>query len=726
MRSRCRFSFVLLLTAGLVVSCSSTPEQIVAKHAKRGDEYMEKEKYVEAVVEYRTAVKARPGDGKMHWKLARAALEAKDLRTAYAELKKVFEIDPSNHEAMGRLGAMHVVAGNVEEAAAIADNLVKNRPRDPEGYVLKSSIAIHSGRIDEAIGHLRKAVELDPGKIGPLLTLGNLHYLKHDRKTALGWYDKALAADPQAAEVHVARGGYFFASGEIGEGERAYRKAIELSKDKEGLRIALAQHYLIQGRTEDSDKELAGLIKELNSQKARKVLAEVKFDRGKIGDAREIVDAIVKENPNDLDGKYLKGRLALAETRLADAKALFGEVVRADPAMARARLFNGITESLLGQVEVGRKEIQEAINLDPDNVRAHLALGGLHMNSNAPAEAEREAIEVLRRDPSNGQAAVMYGDSFLLRKDYKKAEQIFGAMIRQAPKIPIGYLKMGYSKKLQNRPAEAASFFAQAVERSPNDLGAISEYAFALSAAGNSDKAMATIDGYIAKEPKNALLWEVAGRLNLASRRPAEAEKAFLRAIELAPGYSRAYYELGVLYVAQRKLADAESRFRKVVENNDKDPGAHTILGVVLGSQGKVEEANSHYRRALELDPKNALAANNLAASLSDHGGNLDEALKFAQIAREVLPDDPRVADTLGWIYFRKGLPDSAYPLIAESSAKLGKDASVRYHHGMVLAKKGKNREAAAELSAALALGGEFRWADEAKRTLTSLKQGAR
>ncbi|HBB15701.1 MAG TPA: cytochrome c biogenesis factor, partial [Syntrophus sp. (in: bacteria)] len=107
---------------------------------------------------------------------------------------------------------------------------------------------------------------------------------------------------------------------------------------------------------------------------------------------------------------------------------------------------------------------------------------------------------------------------------------------------------------------------------------------------------------------------------------------------------------------------------------------------------------------------------------LADGGGNLDEALKFAQIAREAVPEDPSVADTLGWIYYKKGLIETAYPLISEAAVKTKGNPSIRFHHGMVLAKKGKNKEASAELRAALALNPNFSGAEEARKTLTSIK----
>jgi tetratricopeptide (TPR) repeat protein len=473
---------------------------------------------------------------------------------------------------------------------------------------------------------------------------------------------------------------------------------------------------------EDSEKELNAVIKEMDSQKARKVLAEIKLDSGKVADAKPIVEQILKENDKDLDGKYLKGRIALVEKRLDDAKALFGEVVKQDAGMARARLYNGLTDIQLGQIELGRKEIDEAVKLDPGNARAQLLLGEISLRMGAPAAAEKAALEVLRRNPSNGKAAMLLADSFLARKEWKKGEQIYQAMIKQMPKNPAGYLKMGLSRKLQGKPKDAADFFAQAVERNLKDLTAINEYIFALEASGDMAKARKVLDETVAREPENPLLWNMVGRFQLASGKPAEAEAAFLKSIELAPEYTTPYYQLGLLYAAQKKFPEAEARLAKVVEKNDKNVGAHVLLGMVLNSEGKIDAANKEYRKVLSLSPKHPIAANNLAANLADGGGNLDEALKFAQIAREAAPEDSRVGDTLGWVYYRKGLIDTAYPLLADAAGKMKNNASIRYHHGMVLAKKGRNKEAAAELNAALSLDPAFPGADEARKILETLK----
>ena len=715
-----RFIGLCLLAVSLT-ACSSSPEELVAKHTQRADQYVQEGKFPEAVIEYRNAVKAAPDNAALRWKLAKTALEAKDNRSAYTALQKTVELDPGNYEAKGILGEIYVAMGETDLASQIADNLVKTQPKNPKGYVLGSAVANQLGKRDEAIAQLRKAVEFDPKNSGMILTLGNLYLLKRDLDTAEKWFDRALAVDPDSVEVHVTRGNFFFASGDKNEGEKEFRRAIELSSEKEDLRIGLAQHYLFQGRMEESEKELNGVIREMNSLKARKVLAEIQLDTGRTEQAKSEVEAILRENDTDLDGKYLKGRIALAENRLDDANALFGEVIKQAPSMSRARLYQGITEMTLGHADTGKTEVEAAVKLDPGNVRARLILGELYLKNNDSAAAEREAVEVLRRNPANFQAGVLYGDAFLLRKEWQKAEQVYLTIIQQMPESPVGYYKMGLSSKMQNKPAEAARYFSQAVERNPGNMAAVNEFVFALAASGQVDKARGILEDYLGKEPKNPLLWEMAGRFHLASRKPAEAESAFRKATELAPESTQPLYDLGILYASQKKFPEAEEKLNQVVEKDGRNVAARTMLGVVIQSQGRIEDANRHYRGALEIDPKNALAANNLASNLADHGGDLEEAVKYAQVALETAPENPATWDTLGWLYYKKGLIDSASSLTSEAARKLPEKPSVRYHHGMVLLKQEKNREAAVELKAALSLDRDFPGAEEARKALAGL-----
>jgi cellulose synthase operon protein C len=51
------------------------------------------------------------------------------------------------------------------------------------------------------------------------------------------------------------------------------------------------------------------------------------------------------------------------------------------------------------------------------------------------------------------------------------------------------------------------------------------------------------------------------------------------------------------------------------------------------------------------------VVANQLAYIYLEHGGDVNVALGLAQQAKQKMPDSPNVADTLGWAYYKSGLP---------------------------------------------------------------------
>jgi len=77
--------------------------------------------------------------------------------------------------------------------------------------------------------------------------------------------------------------------------------------------------------------------------------------------------------------------------------------------------------------------------------------------------------------------------------------------------------------------------------------------------------------------------------------------------------------------------------------------------------------------------------------------------------------------DTIGWIYYHKGLYDSAIAEFTDSLVKLADNATVNYHLGMAYYKKGDKAKAKAQLEKALSLSDKFDGADEARSVLGEL-----
>ena len=175
------------------------------------------------------------------------------------------------------------------------------------------------------------------------------------------------------------------------------------------------------------------------------------------------------------------------------------------------------------------------------------------------------------------------------------------------------------------------------------------------------------------------------------------------------------------MQLLQNKLPAAVSAFQTALKKDETNSAIHTALGMVLARRGQVDAANGHYKRAFQLNPRDVVAANNLAANLSDQQ-ELDDALGFARDALELAPSNPAIKDTLGWIYFKQGRFDRAYPYLAEASAALPQHPVVRYHHAVVLSKIGRQTEALSELKSALSLPGGFPEAEQAARMVAANK----
>jgi tetratricopeptide (TPR) repeat protein len=183
----------------------------------------------------------------------------------------------------------------------------------------------------------------------------------------------------------------------------------------------------------------------------------------------------------------------------------------------------------------------------------------------------------------------------------------------------------------------------------------------------------------------------------------------------------KAYYALAGLYLSENQQDRAIAQYEALLDVNPKQASAHMLLATIYDLQKRSDLSEKHYRAALDVNPNFIPAANNLAYILADQDKDLNEALNLARLAKEKLPDDPNVMDTLGWVYYKKGLYDSAIGEFTDCLEKMPDNPTVIYHLGMAYYKKGDLENARAELERALKLDKNFTGANEAKRVLAEL-----
>jgi len=222
-----------------------------------------------------------------------------------------------------------------------------------------------------------------------------------------------------------------------------------------------------------------------------------------------------------------------------------------------------------------------------------------------------------------------------------------------------------------------------------------------------------------------ALTESLMGKIYLAKRDMGKAEEHFRKAVDLDPNLLEPYVSLARIYLSGHRVNDAIEEYENILKKNAKFLPAYMALGAIYEKQGKTEEARKHYRKALEIKKDFAPAANNLAWNLATKGGNIDEALGLAQTAKEQMPKNPGVMDTLGWIYYLKGSYLNAISELQDSLAYYSGNPVIHYHLGMAFFKNSQFGQAKKSLEEALKLSQDFDGSLEARKTLKEIENGA-
>jgi tetratricopeptide (TPR) repeat protein len=135
--------------------------------------------------------------------------------------------------------------------------------RNPKAWMAHDNLGalmLRDGRVNEAIVHFRKAVEIDAEQAEPEANLGNALLQKGDLDEAIAQYYSALRIKPTDAEVHYNLGNALLRKGRADEAIGQYEEAIALNPDsadvQNNLGIVLFQKGEVDGAIAHYQKAL--------------------------------------------------------------------------------------------------------------------------------------------------------------------------------------------------------------------------------------------------------------------------------------------------------------------------------------------------------------------------------------------------------------------------------------------------------------------------------------
>jgi tetratricopeptide (TPR) repeat protein len=200
--------------------------------------------------------------------------------------------------------------------------------RNPKSWMAHNNIAINlvqGGKIDEAIPHYERALELDPNYGEAHFNLANALIRQKRVDEAIGHYEKAVELNPNNTMAYYNLGSVLVQAGRTEEGIALYHKALELNPNNAAALNNLGAALLRLGRMEEAMAHYSKALQlDPNNAETNYNLANALVQKGRLEEALKYYYNAVRLNPNN----------AAAHDRLSKVLRQLG---RFDEADAQAR-----------------------------------------------------------------------------------------------------------------------------------------------------------------------------------------------------------------------------------------------------------------------------------------------------------------------------------------------------------------------------------------------------
>lgn len=128
------------------------------------------------------------------------------------------------------------------------------------------------------------------------------------------------------------------------------------------------------------------------------------------------------------------------------------------------------------------------------------------------------------------------------------------------------------------------------------------------------------------------------------------------------------YVYLGQLYYSQDQLTKAAEQFEKALELDDQNTEMMYLLSSLYEEMDKREMSTIILKNCIKVDDAHAGCLNSLAYIYAEANIQLDQALEYAKKAVDQYPKNGAYLDTLGWLYYRKGMHVEALKTLKQAS----------------------------------------------------------
>jgi len=460
------------------------------------------------------------------------------------------------------------------------------------------------------------------------------------------------SADP---EYDVLVGEFAARDRDLETARAAFLRAAEKDPDSAYLQRRVALHSAQLGDTEMALAHAQRAVElDPSDIDARLLLARL---RAGLGDVDGVLAALTDERGQPVSERagLVLVNFLIEHERAQEAVALGRRLRESYPDDPQSYLLLLAALESAGQRAEMEATLLDAIRRFPDRADLYVRLARLRRAAGDSAGEIAAYRMLLERQPEHYGTLMALGDALIRQSEFSGALDIYLQLESDFPDEPNIKRRLAWLEWQIGRPEHSEQRLVAELANHPDDASSAYMLGLVRMALGDEARAIEAFE----RIPSEHTSY-VEARLQIASileaqQRWDEALSVLEELRTLAPGRELDFHTATV----RARAGDVDGAIELVrshLGENPDDGRAEYQLGLVYEIAEDEDQALAWMQRAIEKDPQNARALNYVGYTWAERGERLDEAESLLERATALEPEDGFIADSLGWVYYRKAL----------------------------------------------------------------------
>jgi len=301
------------------------------------------------------------------------------------------------------------------------------------------------------------------------------------------------------------------------------------------------------------------------------------FSNGKVQEALDQVEPLIKDNPNDAVLFNIRGACYAHIGEPIMAIKQYEKAIEIDSNYSEAYNNLGITLQELDELEKALESFEKALSLNPEKIEIVNIITNILEQIDTPRTSIDYYEKILESVPDLFVAHFNLGIAYQALNLSEEAINSYKKTLNIEPKFVDALLNLGLIFESSDNPNEAIQHFEKAVEIEPDNPNLLNNLAISLKSLGHIDESISN----------------------------------FKKAIKIAPDYVPTYFNLGVVLRDLNQIESAIVNFEKVNELDPNNGESYSHLGCLYFENKRHKKAQLNFDKAFSIDPNIELLIGN-------------------------------------------------------------------------------------------------------------------